>query len=179
MRRLAGSGRVDAALLDNHAGRLPAVLAARVELDGGRFEAAMPSQALFRDQVFEFRGAGSESRLRQALTDSISWSLESDAAIVIEIASSGGGQTRRLILAPREVPHRVFVSNLPAENGHVGVHGRAAEELAALHFAAYYELLGEKPKDRPVPERSSARTVTPATGMMGPVYCPAALLVRE
>ena len=77
----------------------------------------MPSQEVNRGDQFEFRAPGSEPSLRQAMTDTIQWNLATGAAaVVIEIVPVAGGPTRRLLLAPSAMPHRIFVSNLPTEN---------------------------------------------------------------
>lgn len=183
MRALAGDGRIDPSLIvgiEANGNKLPRALAARFHLGGGRLDAAIPSQATYRDDVFEFRAVGGELRLRQALTDTISWTLESDApAVVIEIIPVTGGPVKRLVLARSTLPHRVFVSNLPAENTHGHAHEAQTEaQLAALHFGAYYELLKVKPALRPLPLLWMARP-RPATGVMGPLICPPALFVRD
>src|SRR6184192_3875542 len=67
--------------------------------------------------LFEFRSAGSQGITRQALTDTMQWTLQTEAtAVVIDITPVGGGQAKHLLLAPSATPHRLFVSNLPAEN---------------------------------------------------------------
>jgi len=176
MNALANDGRIDPALIGDgsDAASLPHALAARFQLSGGRFEAAIPSQETYRDDVFEFRAPGGVPRLRQALTDTIQWSLESDsAAVVIEIAPVAGGPVKRLVLARSAVPHRVFVSNLPAHNDHA--HGHVApsdQDLAALHFGVYYELLKHKPAERPLPRLWVAKAERRATGLMGRIFCP-------
>ena len=90
MKTLVGDGRIDPSLVgsyDSVPTRLPRSVAARVFLDGGVLEGAMPSQEGFRDHVFEFRSEPSAPIGRQALTDTVRWSLESEAAaIVIDMA---------------------------------------------------------------------------------------------
>jgi hypothetical protein len=185
MRALAGDGRIDPALVDTdatHSDALPHALSARVYLNGGRLDAGMPSQETYRDDIFEFRAVGSEPRLRQALTDTIQWSLESDsAAVVIEITPvAAGGSVKRLVLARSAVPHRLFVSNLPAENRLGHAHDTLTDhDLAALHFGVYYELLRNKPADRPLPRLWVPAVQRRATGIMGPVICPPALFFRD
>jgi len=183
MRALTADGRIDPGLVetsDTDGSALPPAVAARFHLDGGRLDAAIPSHQAHRDDVFEFRAVGGEPRLRQALTDTLRWTLESDAsAVVIEIVPVRGGSPKRLVLAKSARPHHLFVSNLPAENVHA--HGRSAltdEQFAALHFGAYYELLKTKPAERPLPTLWAARPRT-ATGAMGPFICPPALFVRD
>lgn len=183
MRTLAGDGRIDPSLIggiEADGSKLPRAVAARFHLNGGRLDAAIPSQATYRDDVFEFRAVGNEPRLRQALTDTLSWTLDSDApAVVIEIIPVTGGPVKRLVLARSTLPHRVFVSNLPAENTHRHAHDAQTEaQLAALHFGTYYELLKVKPAARPLPLLWMARP-QPATGAMGPLICPPALFVRD
>jgi hypothetical protein len=113
----------------------------------------MPSLEIHRDDVFEFRGPGGGSVLRQALTDTFRWSLDEDTtAIVIEIVPDGGGPSKRLVLAPSAARHELFVSNLPAENVPHGAHRAIGdEEMGVLHFGAYYELLRNRPAARPLP----------------------------
>ncbi|HEY6547763.1 MAG TPA: hypothetical protein VI589_07645 [Vicinamibacteria bacterium] len=180
MRALAGDGRIDPSFIEADGEKLPRAVAARFHLNGGRLDAAIPSQAAYRGDVFEFRAVGDEPRLRQALTDTLSWTLDDDAAaVVIEITPVTGGPVKRLVLARSTLSHRVFVSNLPAENSHRHAHGPQTEaQLAALHFGTYYELLKIKPAARPLPLLWMARP-RPGTGAMGPVICPPALFVRD
>jgi hypothetical protein len=183
MRALAGDGRIDPALVEqgSTSDSLPHAVAARIHLDAGRLEAGIPSQGAHRSDVFEFRGAAREPRLRQALTDTIRWSLESDAsAVVIEIIPVAGGPVKRLVLKPSPTPHSVFVSNLPAENTPTHAHHAVSEEeMAALHFGAYYELLRNKPADRPLPRTWSSVLPRAATGMMHGPFCPPAVFQRD
>jgi hypothetical protein len=183
MRALAGDGRVDPNLVggsESDGRGLPRAVATRFHLTGGRLDAGIPSQETHRDEVFEFRAGDSEPRLRQALTDTLRWTLESHApAVVIEIIPVRGGPVRRLVLPGTARSHRLFVSNLPAEIGHAHDVGRQSEEqLAALHFGAYYELLRVKPAVRPLP-RVWLRRQQAATGVMGPFICPPALFTRD
>ena len=184
MRALAGDARIDATLVGaDHAGAggLPRGVAARIHLDAGRLEAGIPSQAIFRHDVFEFRGAGTEPGLRQALTDTVRWSLETDAsAVVIEIVPLAGGTVKRLVLAPNARPHDLFISNLPAENvpGHAH-HALSDEEMGALHFGAYYELLMRKPAERPLPRLWFPPVERKATGLSGTILCPPAMFSRH
>ena len=184
MGALAADGRIDPALVETDeasGGSLPRAVAARIHLDGGRLEAGIPSLGTFGDAVFEFRDGAKAPRLRQALTDTLRWSLESDAtAVVIEITSVAGGSVKRLVLRPSATPHSLFVSNLPAEN--TGAHAHQAfseEEMAALHFGAYYELLRSKPTERPLPRLWVAPRPRGGTGMMGRVFCPPAVFPRS
>lgn len=177
MKALAGDGRIDPALVatgDAPGGGLPQRLAARIHLDRGRLEAGIPSQTVFRGSVFEFRAAGMAPRLRQALTDAVRWSLETDAeAVVIEIAPSDGGPVKRLVLSPSDVPHDLFISNLPAENVAADAHHDMSEEdMAALHFGAYYALLMHEPAEKPMPRRWLAPAERKATGLSGTTMCP-------
>jgi hypothetical protein len=149
---------------------------ARVRLDRGRLESAIPSQRIFRDLTFEFSGGGTEPKLRQALTDAVRWSLETDAAaVVIEIVPLDGGPVKRLVLAPSATAHDLFISNLPAENVPGNAHhAMSEEEMAGLHFGAYYQLLMHEPAQRPVPRRWLAPEAPKATGNMGTTLCPPA-----
>ena len=137
MKTLVGDGRIDPAFTgnaDSAQNRLPRSVAARIHLDAGLLQGAIPSQETYRDDVFEFRSGGTDRALRQALTDTIQWTLETEAAaVVIEITAVGGGPTRRLLLAPSATPHRLYVSNLPAENAtHDAAHqGMSDEEMGA------------------------------------------------
>jgi hypothetical protein len=181
MKALTGDGRIDPALVatgDATPTALPQRVAARVFLDGGRLEAGMPSQKIFRDRVFEFRSAGTEPKLRQALTDAVVWSLDSGSrTVVVEIAPLDGGPVKRLVLAQNGTPHELFISNLPAENVPDALHHAMSEdEMAALHFGAYYELLQQPPADRPLP-RLVPRP-RKAVGLMGTTMCPPALFAQ-
>ena len=159
---------------------LPRALAARIHLDGGRVEAGMPAQEADRDTVFEFRDAATMPRLRQAVTDTIRWSLESERAIVIDITPVTGGPTKHLVLAPSTATHTLFISNLPAVNVHPGaLDGPTGDEMAALHFGAYYELLRVKPDERPLPRLAIAAFSQRATGMMGHPFCPPAWFHKD
>jgi len=92
----------------------------------------------------------------------------------------GGGATRRLLLAPSATPHRLYVSNLPVENS-ASTHAQHAtgdDELSALHFGAYYELLLNQPTDKPLPELWRPVPGRNGTGMLRPVFCPPAMFSR-
>jgi hypothetical protein len=182
MKALTGDGRIDPALVASPrdpATGLPRAVATRIHLDAGRLEAGIPSQELYRDEVFEFRGSGAAG-LRQALTDTIRWNVEVDAAaLVVEIVPVDGGPAKRLVFTPGASPHAVFVSNLPAESlDHDAHQGLDHEQVAALHFGAYYKLLLHEPKDQPLPwpVRAPARK---ATGMGRTAFCGVALFSRN
>jgi hypothetical protein len=182
MSSLAGDGRVDPRLIepgDTHA--LPKAVAARIHLEEGRLEAGLPSQPRSGASVFEFRDGTNAPRLRQALTDTIRWSLDRDAAAVaIEIIPVSGGRVKRLVLKPSATPHSVFVSNLPAENGPTHAHHAFTdEEMGALHFGAYYALLGKTPAERPLPRPWLAARSRRSTGRMGGPFCPPARFGRN
>jgi hypothetical protein len=183
MKALVGDGRIDPALIgESGAGSdlLPQV-AARIHLDAGLLEAAIPSQEAFRDDVFEFRSVGSAPVVRHALTDTIQWTLRSEAsAVVIDIISRTGGPTRRLLLAPSAVPHRIFVSNLPAQNtSHSdALHGMSDEAMGALHFGVYYKLLMRHPAFTPLPTPSHETHPRKGTGMIQSQICPPARFSR-
>jgi hypothetical protein len=179
MKALAGDGRIDPAVVaagDDDPSGLPRGVAARIHLDAGLIEAGIPSQEIYRDDLFEFRSARGEPRARQALTDTIRWSLEDDgAAVVIEIAPVAGGSVKRLVLRPSATPHSVFVSNLPVENGHDGAHqSLSGEQMAALHFGAYYKLLRNGPVDTPLPWLWVPPVRERGTGLMHTAFCPPA-----
>jgi hypothetical protein len=184
MKALVGDGRIDPSLIgeeDPAQTRLPRSVAARVHLDAGLLEGAMPSQETYRDDVFEFRSRGSERTVRQALTDAIQWSLQTDAAaVVIDITPVGGGQAKRLLLAPSATPHRLYVSNLPAENeSHADAHHEMSdEEMSAVHFGAFYDLLWKAPAERPLPELWRPLRDRKAAGLR-PVFCPPAMFSRQ
>lgn len=185
MKALVGDGRVDPAFTGNGdpvQSVLPRSVSARIHLDAGLLQGAIPSQETYRDDVFEFRSAKSERTLRQALTDTVQWTLQTDAdAVVIEITPVGGGQVKRLLLAPSATPHRLYVSNLPVENtAHDNVHhAMSNEEMGALHFGAYYGLLLNEPADRPLPELSRLPNSQKGTGLIRPTMCPPALFSRQ
>jgi hypothetical protein len=185
MKVIAGDGRIDPSLLgavDVLAGRLPASVAARIQLDEGQLEAGMPSQEIHRNDVFEFSAAGSPRRHRQALTDTIRWTLRAAAAaVVIEIVPVDGRPARRLLLAPSATPHCLFVSNLPAENtAHAAAHDTLNDEaMSALHFGAFYRLLVQ-PSDAvylPTPWRAARRAR--GAGGIRSVFCPPAMFTRQ
>jgi hypothetical protein len=185
MKALIGDGRIDPALtgeMNSSESRLPRSVAAKVHLDAGLLQGAIPSQPTYRDDLFEFRGAGSRSTLRQALTDTMEWTLQtSSAAVIIEITPVAGGETKRLLLAPSARPHRVYVSNLPSENSaHVEAHHvMTDEEMMAVHFAAYYKLLLNEPVDQPLPELWRSSNARRGTGLIRPQFCPPAVFSRQ
>jgi len=185
MKVLVGDGRINPALLgtgDASPSGLPASVAARIHLDAGLLEGAIPSQETFRNDVFEFRSAGSDRVVRQALTDTIQWTLKTEAnAIVIDIIPANGGPAKRLLLAPSAEPHRLFVSNLPAENES---HDHAAsttsgDDMSGLHFGAYYKLLLNEPVERPLPVPAREPRARKGVGMGRPVFCSAAIFTLQ
>jgi hypothetical protein len=182
MKTLVGDGRIDPAFTDEDAPSprgLPRSVAARVHLDAGLLEGAIPSQETYRNDVFEFRSGGSPRGVRQALTDTVQWTMHTQAAaIVIEITPAAGGPAKRLLLAPSAAPHRVFISNLPAANEPHAHHGVADEELSAAHFGAFYELLLNEPAERPLPGPWHPVRDRKAAGLR-PVFCPPAMFSRQ
>lgn len=184
MKALVGDGRIDPALAgkDDSATSLPRSVAARVHLDAGLLQGAIPSQETYRDDVFEFRGNGAGGTLRQALTDTIQWTLQTDAvAVVIDITPMGGGPAKRLLLAPSATPHHLYVSNLPAENpSHENAHhAMNPEEMSAAHFGAYYKLLLNEPMDKPLPQLWQTLSGRKGSGFVRPAFCPPAMFNRE
>jgi len=170
---LTGDGRIDPSLVADGESVLPSRVASRIHLDGGRFEGGVPSQRSFREAFFEFAADGRAPRLRQALTDTLRWSLETEAPVVIEIAPVGGGPVRRLVLASGTASHEIFVSNLPAENLPPEAHHAVSEEeMGALHFGAYYALLQNTPDERPLPRRVLVSRGRKAVGLAGQTLCP-------
>ena len=187
MTALVGDGRIDPSLIAD-AGEgpraLPRAVAARIHLDGGVLEAAIPSQQSYRDDVFQFKGAGAPSGVPQAMTDTMHWKLTTEAsAIVIEVIPVDGGRPKQLLLAPSARPHRVFISNLPADNDaeHAEAHGHALtdEQMIALHFGAYYALLKTPPPDRPLPELWQPPRGVRGAGALRPKFCSAAIFSRQ
>jgi hypothetical protein len=183
MSALVGDGRIDPILASTDgqiARALPRSVAARIHLDSGLLQGAMPSHRAFRNDLFEFKSNGTTAVPRQPLTDTIEWTLNSDAeAVVIEIIPVAGGATKRLLLAPTAVPHRLAISNLPAENrsaAHAD-HRMSEEEMGALHFGAYYKLLMNEPMDKPLPEvwRDHRR----GAGLADSTMCPPAMFTRQ
>ena len=181
MRALVGDGRIDPALLGTSdvATSLPRSIATRIRLDAGLLEGAIPSQETYRDELFEFKSGGSRTTLRQALTDTVQWTLRTEAAaVVIELIPVAGGEPKRLLLAPSATPHRLFVSNLPAENSaHSSSHATHGEDISGLHFGAYYALLMEQPSLMPLPILSGAES-RKAVGGIRPVQCYPAMFSR-
>ena len=177
MKTISGDGRIDPSLVRNDEGgrnRLPRSVAARVHLDSGLLAGAIPSQETFRDDLFEFKSHGSNRVLRQALTDTVQWTLQSKAAaIVIDITPVGGGPVKRLLLAPSAAPHRVFISNLPTENpSHADTHhSMSDEEMNALHFGAYYKLLLNEPAEKPLPALWHPPQDQKGAGFLRPAMC--------
>jgi hypothetical protein len=176
MKVLVGEASVDRALLASEGTEprpLPAALAARVVLEGGLVQGGLPSQETYRDDLYVFQGATAAPAIPQALTDTLEWTLESQAAaVVIEIAPLDGGPVKRLAFAPSAKPHQVFISNLPAANAvHAdGTHEASAHDMVAAHFAAYYALLENAPPDRPLPRLFEAQAAK-GTGMLRPAKC--------
>ncbi len=160
---------------------LPPPVAARIHLDAGILEGGIPSQATYRGDMFEFRSDGSVAPRRQALTDTVQWTLQAGAvAVVIDITPAGGGKSKRLLLAPSAEPHRLQVSNLPLENpSHTDAHQvMSDEEMVALHFGAYYRLLLNEPPDEPLPELWRPRGEEKGSGGLRPLFCPPAMFSR-
>jgi hypothetical protein len=181
MNRLAGDGLLRPSLLartDDTPSAFPRGIAGRVVLDGGRVEAGLPSEGTYRGEIFEFRGASGEPRLRQALTDTVRWRVESDdGPIVLEIIPISGGPAKRLVFVPGAV-RNAYVSNLPTGNGLGGshhAHAASDDQVVALHFGAYYELLEHVPADRALPRVTGAVLPRRGTGMVRPLICTPAL----
>jgi hypothetical protein len=175
MTSIVGDGRIKPELLTSAAGTLPRGVAARIHLDAGLIEAGLPSREEYRNDVFEFAADDNRGALRQALTDTIRWSLATRAdAVVIEIAPVSGGPIRRLILKPSATQHRVFVGNLPVHDPQAhDQHAISDEAFAALHFGAYYLLLEHAPDSRPMPRLLAPSERRSAGGWMGPICPPA------
>ena len=65
------------------------------------------------------------------------------------------------------------MSNLPSQSGLAAAHaGHDDDELAALHFGAYYDLLAGPPEARPIPRRVAAPVARKSTGLIGSTLCP-------
>jgi hypothetical protein len=183
MKALVGDGRINPALLgsdDDAPSRLPPPVAARVYLDAGLLEGALPSQETYREDLFEFRSDDLERPLRQALTDTVQWTLQSEAAaVVIDLVPAAGGEVKRLLLAPSATPHRLFVSNLPTENSvHASSHATNDQDMSGLHFGAYYALLMEQPTRTPLPAIASAERSPKGVGGVRPTICHLAMFSR-
>jgi len=190
MSALVAEGRIRPELVaspDDTPAAFPRGVAGRVVIDRGRVEAGLPSERAYRGQVFEFRGARGEPRLRQAMTDTVQWNVASpDGPIVVEIIPVAGGTVKRLVFGASAGTRRVFVSNLPADNGlahavhdHPAGAGSGEVTTAGLHFDAYYELLESVPTDRPIPMLVRASSMRKATGMMRPLICTPVLFDRR
>jgi len=178
MSALAADSRIRPSLVaspDDTPAVFPRGVAGRVVIDGGRVEGGLPSERAFRGQVFEFRGARGEPRLRQAMTDTVHWSVaREDGPIVVEIIPVAGGPVKRLVFGPSAMPRRVYVSNLPADNGaghEEHAHVVTDTPATALHFGAYYELLEPAPADRPIPMVARVAPTRRAAGMVRPLIC--------
>jgi hypothetical protein len=174
LRSLGGDGRIAPELVDDApSGTLPSRLASRLRFDSGRFESGIPTQKSFRESVFEFASGGRAPRLRQALTDTLRWTIDTEAPVVIEIIPVDGGRVSRLVMTPGSSPHEIFVSNLPAENVSPEHHHAVSEdEMAALHFGAYYALLNHPPDERPLPRQLPVIRNRRAAGLTGSTLCP-------
>jgi hypothetical protein len=176
MQALTGDGRIDPGLVgdvDSVPGSLPSRVASRIHLDLGRFEGGIPSQSGFRENFFDFAASDGASRLRQALTDTLRWSVEADAPVVVEIIPAAGGRVKRLVFAPGAGPHEIFISNLPADTIRGEAHHAVSEEeMTALHFGAYYALLQNPPAERPLPRRVPITPARRAAGLSGSILCP-------
>jgi hypothetical protein len=176
LRVIGGDGRVHPRFVDEgeSGSSLPPAIASRFHLDAGLIEGGIPSQETHRRDLFEFRGGSSEHAWRQALTDTINWTLRSEAsAVVIEIVPVAGGPAKRLLLAPSATPHRVFVSNLPVDNGLEADrhHAMSDEEMGALHFGAFYSLLKEAPASMPLPMPLLASAPRRGASGLRPAHC--------
>jgi hypothetical protein len=182
MEALVGDGRIrpDLVATDDARVTLPRAIASRIHLEAGRLEAGIPSHEVHRGDVWEFRSLGKEPTLRQAMTDTMRWSLEADtSAVVIEIIPVAGGPIKRLVLAPSPVSHRLFVSNLPAETApHDAHHAMSDSEMGALHFGAYYKLLLNEPNDQPMPRLRRLPAARKGAGFGRPAFCGGALFTR-
>jgi hypothetical protein len=175
MTSIVGDGRIDPTLLTNPSGALPRGIAARVHLDAGLVEGGLPSRPEYRDDIFEFAGSGRRGKHRQALTDTLRWSLETGSdVVVVEIAPVSGEPARRLVLKPATAAHRLFIGNLPVHDPKLHHQDAVTDEvLAALHFGAYYELLRNAPQTRPMP-RPIDRSERRSTGLDAGPICPVA-----
>jgi hypothetical protein len=180
MTSIVGDGRINPELLTNGAGSLPHGIAARIHLETGLVESGLPSREEYRDDVFEFAAVGNRAALRQALSDTIRWSLEAPAdTVVIEITALSGGRVRRLMLKPRGAVHQAFISNMPVHEAQgAGHHAMSEERAAALHFGAYYQLLEQAPDSRPLPRPLAAYERRSTAGWMGPLCPPARFRAR-
>jgi hypothetical protein len=184
MSLLTGDGRIDPALVavaEEGRAALPRGVAARIHLDRGRLEAGPPSQEIHAADVFEFARPGRRSSHRQALTDTIRWSLDAeDAVVVVEIRPVAGGPTKRLVLAPQARPRTLYVGNLPAEDAPHESHEDASHRgTASPHFVAYYDLLRNAPAARPVPTLWLGPRERKGAGGGRPAFCGPAVFSRR
>jgi hypothetical protein len=101
------------------------------------------------------------------------------AAVVIDITPVGGGQAKRLLLAPSKAAHRLNVSNLPTENPSHAHTALSDEEMGAVHFGAYYKLLMNEPADKPVPAVPHPMHSRNGTGFVHTSLCPPAMFTRQ
>ncbi len=124
MKALAGDGRIDPSLVDETRQRRAAfrsAVAARIHLDAGLVEAGIPSQTLTATTSSSSGAPSEPPKLRQALTDTMRWSLEHGrgAIVVDRDRPRDGASPVEAARAHADVRRatELFVSNLPAENG--------------------------------------------------------------
>jgi hypothetical protein len=192
MGRVCGESRVEPALLSNGEDRIaplnvPPIVAARVRLAEGILEGEIPSLEDYRGVMFKFAATQSRPAFSQPVTDTVCWTLPTVSALgnyvaidVVPLREGRAREARTLLVSQRGRPCRLSISNLPAENpSHSDTHAAlGAEQMVALHFGAYYNLLLNRPTDRPLPspDLMSART---GTGFIRPAHCSPAMFTRQ
>lgn len=194
MKRICGSGDITRGLtsLESSPGTagtalVPEVIMGRIRFSGGVLEGAIPSWEESRRVVYQFSKGEGRPAVSQPLTDTIRWSLDLDAAVsgnyltldLVPMRGDSARGTRALMLAQRGRPCRLAISNLPADDLSATHHAISDEDMGALHFGAYYELLMHEPADRPLPREWRGQDPRRATGIRGTIFCPPAMFSRD
>jgi hypothetical protein len=189
LQRICGDGEIARGLssfdspLGGGSAPVPAVVAGRMRLLGGVLEGAIPSWDEHRRVEYRFASGQGRPAVSQPLTDTIRWSVAHDAVaggnyLALDLVPLRGDrrpETRALMLAQRGRICRLAISNLPTENPDAQAHHEmSSDEMVALHFGAYYELLRVKPNERPLPRIAIGPDDRKATGAMGRPLCPPA-----
>jgi len=189
MQRICGDGEIARGLssldspLSGGTASVAELVSGRIRFSGGALGGALPSREEHR--LVEYRFSHRDgSILTQPLTDTIRWSVTHDAggnylALDLVPLRRNGKATRSLMLPQRGRACRVAISNLPTENPDGQAHhAMSMDEMAALHFGAYYKLLHHQPADQPVPQLIVPRERRATGAWVGPV-CPPAMFTQN